>query len=82
MYFFVFGIRVGVHLREVCHHLVDAPDNIAISIANKISALLKVDMQVIKSDNHMAPAIMPNHDTQVMLINLHHIVISYIIELI
>ena len=42
-YFFVFGIRVGVHLREDCHHLVDAPDNIAISIANKISALLKVD---------------------------------------
>ena len=29
----------------------------------------------------MAPAIMPNHDTQVMLINLHHIVISYIIKL-
>ena len=48
MYFFVFGIRVGVHLREDWHHLVDAPDNIAISIANKISALLKVDTQVIK----------------------------------
>ena len=46
--FFVFGIHVGVHLREDCHHLVDAPDNIAISIANKISALLKVDTQVIK----------------------------------
>ena len=39
----MFGIRVGVHLYEDCHHLVDAPDNIAISIANKISALLKVD---------------------------------------
>ena len=34
------------------------------------------------NDNHMAPAIMPNHDTQVMLINLHYIVISYIIKLI
>ena len=45
---FVVGIRVGVHLHEDCHHLVDAPDNIAISIANKISALLKVDTQVIK----------------------------------
>ena len=67
MYFFVFGIHVGVYLREVCHHLVDAPDNIAISIANKISALHKVDTQVIKC-NHMAPAIMPNHDTHVMLI--------------
>ena len=52
MYFFVFGIRVGVHLREDCHHLVDAPDNIAISIANKISALLKVDMQVIKVQSY------------------------------
>ena len=44
--FFVFGICVDVHLREDCHHLVDAPDNIAISIANKISALQKVDTQV------------------------------------
>ena len=42
-HFFVFGIRVGVHLREDCHHLVGAPDNIAISIANKISALLKIN---------------------------------------
>ena len=57
MYFFVFGTRVGVHLREDCHHLVDAPDNIAISKAKKISALLKVDTQVIR---------VPNHDTQVM----------------
>ena len=48
MYYFVSGIRVGVHLREDCHHLVDAPDNIAISIANKISALLKVDSQALK----------------------------------
>ena len=29
----------------------------------------------------MAPAIMPNHDTQVMLMNLHYRVISYIIKL-
>ena len=41
-HFFVFGIRVGVHLREDCHHLVDAPDNIAISIANKIMHYNKV----------------------------------------
>ena len=51
-YFFVFGIHVGVHLREVCHHLVDAPDNIAIFIANKISVLLKVDTQVIKVQSY------------------------------
>ena len=51
-HFFVFGIRVGVHLREDFHHLVDAPDNIAISIANKISALLKVDTQVIKVQSY------------------------------
>ena len=48
----MFGIHVGVHLREDCHHLVDAPDNIAISIANKISALLKVDTQVIKVQSY------------------------------
>ena len=29
----------------------------------------------------MAPDTMPKHDTQVMLFNLHHIVISYIIKL-
>ena len=51
-YFFVFGIRVGVHLREDCHHLVDAPDNIAISIADEINALLKVDTQVIKVQSY------------------------------
>ena len=51
-HFFVFGIRVGVLLHEDCHHLVDAPDNIAISIANKISALLKVDTQVIKVQSY------------------------------
>jgi hypothetical protein len=81
LYFFVFGIRVGVHLREDCHHLVDASDNIAISVANKIMHYNKVDTQVILKCNHMAPAIMPNHHTQFMLINLHHIDISYIIKL-
>ena len=45
---FIFSIRVDVHLHGDCHHPVDAPDNISISIANKISALLKVDTQVIK----------------------------------
>jgi hypothetical protein len=52
LYFFIFGIRVGVHLCEDCHHLVDAPDNIAISIADKINAILKVDTQVIKVQSY------------------------------
>ena len=51
-HFFVFGIRVGVHLREYCHHLVDAPDNIAISIANKIMHYNKVDTHVIKMQSY------------------------------
>ena len=51
-YFFVFGIRVGVQLREDCHHHVDALDNIAISIADKINALLKFDTQVIKVQSY------------------------------
>ena len=51
-HFFVFGIRVGGHLYEDCHHLVDAPDNIAISIANKIMHYNKVDTQVIKVQSY------------------------------
>ena len=38
---------------------------IAISIANKINAIQKIDTQVI-NDNHMAPAIMLYHDSQIM----------------
>ena len=51
-HFFVFGIRVGGHLHEDCHHLIDAPDNIAISIANKIMHYNKVDTQVIKVQSY------------------------------
>ena len=45
---FVYGFCVGVHLRKTCHHHVDALNNIAISIANKIMHYNKVETQVIK----------------------------------
>ena len=50
--YFISGIRVGVHLREDCHHLVDAPYNIAIFIKDEINALLKVDTQLIKVQSY------------------------------